>query len=246
MKSPALVRPLYSVAFLLSILLAVVLAGCGGGRHADAHSAGGTSHGVSARHGEAFMPGVVGEVNIAKNGFDPMAILTDFDYGTVSTLPGGQRLREYRITAAVHDVEIVPGIIYQAWTYNGRVPGPTIRATEGDRIRIHFHNGTEHPHSMHFHTVHPAGMDGVYEPVPPGGDFVYEFDAAPFGVHPYHCHVMPLASHISRGLYGAMIIDPRGGTPPRRPGAGHGDGGKRHRLRQRERLLQRQLHSLLL
>lgn len=160
-----------------------------------------------------FMPGVTGEVDTEANGFDPTAILTDFDYGTLSTLASGQRLREYRITARVTDIEIASGIVYQAWTYNGRVPGPTIRATEGDRIRIHFRNATPHAHSMHFHTVHPAGMDGVYEPVPPGGEFLYEFDAVPFGVHPYHCHVMPLASHISRGLYGAMIIDPREGRP---------------------------------
>jgi FtsP/CotA-like multicopper oxidase with cupredoxin domain len=169
--------------------------------------------GMSASSHAVFMPGVGGEVDIAANRFDPMEILSDFDYGVVSKLPGGQRLREYWITAELKDIEIAPGIVYEAWTYNGRVPGPTIRATGGDRIRIHFHNATPHPHSIHFHTVHPADMDGVYEPVPPGGDFLYEFDAEPFGVHPYHCHVMPLASHISRGLYGVMIIDPKQGRP---------------------------------
>ncbi len=178
-----------------------------------AHSPLASHEAEGTRHAGAFMPGVVGEVDTAANGFDPAAILTDFDYGSVSILPTGQRLREYWFTAEIRDVEVVPGIVYTAWTYNGRVPGPTIRATEGDRIRIHFHNATPHPHSIHFHTVHPAGMDGVYEPVEPGGSFLYEFDAAPFGVHPYHCHVMPLASHISRGLYGAMIIDPRQGRP---------------------------------
>src|SRR5262249_55412897 len=66
-------------------------------------------------------------------------------------------------------------------------------------------------HTMHFHGIHPANMDGVYESVPTGGKFVYEFDAEPFGVHLYHCHTMPLASHISRGLYGAFIIDPKEG-----------------------------------
>jgi FtsP/CotA-like multicopper oxidase with cupredoxin domain len=161
----------------------------------------------------AFMPGVTADVDHAANGFDPGAVLTDFDYGAVSVLPGGQRLREYWITASAVDVEIAPGMVYEAWTYNGRVPGPTLRAVEGDRVRIHFWNATSEPHTMHFHTVHPAAMDGVFEPVPPGGSFVYEFDAYPFGVHPYHCHVMPLASHISRGLYGAIIIDPRQGRP---------------------------------
>lgn len=161
-----------------------------------------------------FMPGLVGDVDVARNGFDPTAILTDFDYGAVSTLPNGQTLREYRINAVLKKVEVAPGIEFEAWTYNGRVPGPTLRCTEGDHLRIEFVNGTPHPHTMHFHGVHPAGMDGVYEPVPVGGKFVYEFDAEPFGLHQYHCHVMPLAEHISRGLYGAFIVDPRDGWAP--------------------------------
>ena len=54
-------------------------------------------------------------------------------------------------------------------------------------------------------------MDGVYEQVPPGGTFDYEFDAEPFGLHLYHCHAAPLAEHISKGLYGAFIIEPKDG-----------------------------------
>lgn len=158
-----------------------------------------------------FMPGFVGEVDHASNGFNPTDILTDFDYGKVSTLSNGQTLREYRINAVMKTIEVAPGIEFEAWTYNGRVPGPTIRCTEGDRIRIEFVNGTPHPHTMHFHGVHHANMDGVYEPVPVGGKFVYEFDAEPFGVHQYHCHIFPLAEHIARGLYGAFIVDPKDG-----------------------------------
>ena len=200
---------------LVLALCGGLLAGCSTGSREERHGqpSMGPHETRASAHSEAFMPGVVGEVDIAANGFDPMAILSDFDLGKVSTLPDGQRLREYWITAEIKDVELVPGINYQAWTYNGRVPGPTIRAIEGDRIRIHFRNATPHPHTMHFHTMHPAAMDGVYEPVQPGATFAYEFDASPFGVHPYHCHVMPLASHISRGLYGAVIIDPRQGRP---------------------------------
>ena len=114
------------------------------------------------------------------------------------------------------DIEIVPGIQFPAWTYNGRIPGPTLRAEQGDRVRVHFINGSNHPHSMHFHGFHPAGMDGVPGSggVPePGEEFVYEFDADPFGLHLYHCHVFPLARHIAKGLYGAFIIDPHGGRP---------------------------------
>ena len=167
---------------------------------------------------DGAMPGVVGEVDHARNDFNPTDILTDFDYGEVSTLPSGQTLREYRIASVNKNIEIVPGIEFPAWTYNGRIPGPTIRCTEGDRIRIHFSNGSTHPHTMHFHGIHPAEMDGVPSSGPgviePGQTFTYEFDAEPFGLHLYHCHAFPLARHIAKGLYGAFIIDPKEGRPP--------------------------------
>ncbi len=157
-------------------------------------------------------PGVVGEVDTTR--FDPMDFLTDFDYGRVSTLPNGQTLREYEIAAVDQEIEVAPGIYFPAWTYNGTVPGPTLRCTEGDRIRIRFVNGGSHPHTIHFHGIHPANMDGVIEQVPIGGSYVYEFDAEPFGLHLYHCHSSPLKQHIHKGLYGVFIVDPPGGRPP--------------------------------
>lgn len=160
----------------------------------------------------------VGEVDHARNGFDPHVLLTDWDTGRVSTLDSGQRLREYTITALDKEIEIAPGLYFPAWTYNGRVPGPTIRATEGDRVRITFVNGGSHPHTMHFHGIHSARMDGVpgvgAGTIHPGESTVYEFDAYPFGSHLYHCHAVPLKRHIHKGLYGAFIVDP---DPARHP-----------------------------
>jgi FtsP/CotA-like multicopper oxidase with cupredoxin domain len=158
---------------------------------------------------------LVGDVDTAANGFDPIAMLTDFDYGKVSTLATGQTLREYEIFAADKMIEIAPGVTFPAWTYNGRVPGPAIRCTEGDRIRITFRNGSSHPHSIHLHGFHPAEMDGV-TPVQPGEQTVYEFDAEPFGLHLYHCHVPPFMRHIHKGLYGMFIVDPKTPRPPAR------------------------------
>jgi manganese oxidase len=167
-----------------------------------------------AMHSGIDMPGFVGNVDHQFNGFNPSDVLTDFNRGDrVSTLDNGQTLREYDIVAGDKEVEVAPGIRFPAWTYNGRIPGPTIRATEGDRLRINFLNGSAHPHSLHFHGIHQANMDGVYEVVQSGERFVYEFDAEPFGVHQYHCHVMPLAQHIAKGLYGAYIVDPKQGWP---------------------------------
>jgi FtsP/CotA-like multicopper oxidase with cupredoxin domain len=65
---------------------------------------------------------------------------------------------------------------------------------------------------MHFHGNHPAEMDGIFEIVGSnGGQFTYEFIAGPVGVHPYHCHVMPVEEHIGHGLYGVFIVDPKEG-----------------------------------
>lgn len=169
------------------------------------------------QHAEDAMPTIVGEVNHQENGFHPDEILTDFDYGAVSSLENGQTLREYNFVALNKIIEVVPGIEFDAWTYNGRIPGPTIRCVEGDRIRINFLNASPHPHTIHFHGIHSAEMDGVPGVGPgsiqPGESFTYEFDAYPFGLHLYHCHVFPLARHIAKGLYGAFIIDPKEGRP---------------------------------
>ena len=128
----------------------------------------------------------------------------------------GQLLREYQLVAIDREIEIAPGVYFPAWTYNGQVPGPTIRATEGDRIRVNFLNQGSHPHTIHFHGWHPPEMDGSLpeHQVMPGQRFVYEFDAEPFGLHLYHCHALPLKRHIHKGLYGAFIVDPKGGRPP--------------------------------
>jgi FtsP/CotA-like multicopper oxidase with cupredoxin domain len=128
-------------------------------------------------------------------------------------------LREWELVAFDKTIEIVPGVEYAAWTYNGRVPGPTLRAREGDRLRIHFVNAGTHPHTIHFHGIHPSVMDGtpgIGEDaggglIEVGEKFTYEFDARPFGLHLYHCHASPLAGHIAKGLYGMFIVDPPGG-----------------------------------
>lgn len=148
--------------------------------------------------------------------FDPMEYLREFNYGKVSTLPDGTTLREYTIIADDDGVmEVAPGVFYNVWTFNGTVPGPTIRATEGDLLRIKFINNGNKEHTMHFHGIHEAHMDGVFEPVGPnGGQFTYEFRAGPVGVHPYHCHIMPLEEHIVHGLYGVYIVDPKEGREP--------------------------------
>lgn len=162
-----------------------------------------------------------GTVDHEFNGFDPLEMLVDWDYGdNIEDLGGGRKLREYNWKAIDKTIEIAPGVRYPAWTYEGRVPGPTIRCREGDVIRINFTNTGSHPHTIHFHGIHPFEMDGVPGAGPgeikPGEQFTYEFEAEPFGCHFYHCHSVPLKRHIHKGLYGAFIVDPKEGRPPAR------------------------------
>jgi len=160
----------------------------------------------------------VGEVDLKRLGFDPSRYLRSFDWGKVSKLPGGRTVRDYTIVASERVIEIAAGVFFPAWVFNGSVPGPTLRAREGDLLRVKLINASRHPHTLHFHGIHKAEMDGVpgigRGDVLPGESFTYEFDAIPFGLHLYHCHSLPLKRHIHKGLYGTFIIDPKQGRPP--------------------------------
>ena len=179
------------------------------------------SNGVQQRAQE--QTGVVG--TYTKEDFDPSEFLSTWNFNNLpaderskyykeTKFPNGTTLREYWIYAEDKEIEIAPGIFFPAWTYNGQVPAPTIRGTEGDFIRIHFLNKGTKPHTMHFHGFHPSSMDGSMpgDFVYPGQNFTYEFEADPFGVHLFHCHSVPLKQHISKGLYGAYIVDPKNDT----------------------------------
>ncbi len=163
---------------------------------------------AAGHEGDVGGHGGKGDVDLSR--FDPSDFLRDFYWGE-ERQEGGRTIREYEITAEDAEIEVAPGVFYPAWTFNGQVPGPTIRAREGDRMRVVFKNQGTHPHTMHFHGIHPANMDGSLEVVAPGQEFTYEFDAEPFGLHLYHCHVTPLRKHIEKGLYGTFIIDPKEG-----------------------------------
>jgi FtsP/CotA-like multicopper oxidase with cupredoxin domain len=140
-----------------------------------------------------------------------------YDPTPPAPVPAVNGIREYTLVleeGVPH--EVAPGVTVPAWTFNRTVPGPVLRATEGETVRITLVNKGKLPHTIHFHGIHQASMDGVFELVPPGGTFTYEFVAEPFGIMPYHCHAMPNTQHIHNGLYGMMIIDPKEGRPPMR------------------------------
>ncbi len=183
-------------------------------------------HQAQAADGDYTSAGTVGHSTIDEDGASglyghvhaPLASVgsADLDHHTFPPKSDGRpagSVREIEIAVEERLIEVGEGALVEAWTYNGSVPAPILRATEGDVLRIHFENRTGHPHNIHFHGSHRPEHDG-WEPIPPGGETTYEIEAGPAGVHPYHCHTAPLAEHISRGLYGMMIVDPPGGRPP--------------------------------
>jgi FtsP/CotA-like multicopper oxidase with cupredoxin domain len=166
----------------------------------------------TARVKPVLVPPIPADAVAASGDVNPMAILRDFDYGTLKR-ENGRTIREFRITAGTSTLQLNSAVSFNSWNFNNRVPGPTLRATEGDRIRVVFLNKGGHSHSLHFHGIHHAEMDGV-KPIRHNAGTVYEFDAEPFGVHLYHCHTEPVTRHIGKGLFGMFIIDPPQGRPP--------------------------------
>lgn len=126
-----------------------------------------------------------------------------------AALPPAGSKRIHRQTFTISNVvrEVAPGVVQTLWTYNGSVPGPTLRGKVGDVFEITLVNRATMGHSIDFH----AGVlapDGPMRTIPPGGSLVYTFTAGRAGIWMYHCSSMPMSAHIANGLFGAVIIDP--------------------------------------
>ncbi len=104
--------------------------------------------------------------------------------------------------------EVGPSALYNAWTYNGTIPGPTMEVTAGDRILVRLTNNSTHPASVHTHLVEfDQAQDGVEGPAvaQPGQTVTYEWFAPYAGVVPYHDHADE-GEGVARGLFGALIV----------------------------------------
>ncbi len=199
---------------------AVLLGGAAGG--AATQGVGRTAEGEAAdatHPGGIFSGGTLpGQlIDVYGGAFDPPRSVDADEMHRRATPPppelGAATVRDIEMQVTAERIEIANELTYEAWIYNGTAPGPTIRANEGDLLRIHFRNLTSKNHNLHFHGRHSVVHDG-WEPIPPGGETTYEIEAGPFGFHPYHCHVAPIGHHIGKGLYGMLIVDPPGGRPP--------------------------------
>lgn len=121
-------------------------------------------------------------------------------------------------------IEIAPGVKFSAWTFGDHVPGPTIRARVGDKIKFIMTNRSDEPvpgpqltaapmmHSMDFHAAMVSPQD-KYRSIAPGQTIEFEFTLNYPGVFMYHCGTPMILEHIASGMYGAVIAEPRDGYP---------------------------------
>jgi len=125
-------------------------------------------------------------------------------------------VKEFYLDVSEFEHELYPGgPKLMVWGFNRQIPGPTLRVTEGDRVRVHFVNHHTSNHTLHFHGLNVRNeMDGVaYGPmhhleVKPGETHTYDFVADPAGTHMYHCHVNS-PQHIDLGMVGVFIVEPK-------------------------------------
>lgn len=122
-------------------------------------------------------------------------------------------VKVFDITAQDIKWDVADGQMIDAMAYNGSVPGPEIRVTEGDKIRINFKNEMVQSTAIHFHgLIIPNAVDGVpfiTQPVVKTGEtYTYEFTVVNAGSHMYHSH-HNAAEQVTKGLLGAFIIEPK-------------------------------------
>jgi len=104
-------------------------------------------------------------------------------------------------------IEIAPGVSQLMWTYNGEVPGPTLRGKVGDRFEVTLVNHGSMSHSIDFHASEVA-PNVAMRMIAPKQTLVYKFEATHAGIYLYHCGTPPIIQHMAMGMYGAVIIDP--------------------------------------
>ena len=125
-------------------------------------------------------------------------------------------VKVFRLVAEPVKRELLPGRVIDVWGYNGTCPGPTIEATQGDRVRIILENHLPEPTTMHWHGLEiPNAMDGMpyisQKPIPPGGSFAYEFTLHQNGTFFYHSHG---AMQEMMGMLGMFVLYPQRAFAP--------------------------------
>jgi nitrite reductase (NO-forming) len=121
----------------------------------------------------------------------------------------------FDLTTEKVTAQMADGVAYEYWTFNGTVPGPMLRVREGDTVEIDLHNAADAgvTHSIDLHAVTGPGGGAKVTQVAPGQDGSFKFAALNPGVYIYHCATPMVAQHIASGMYGTIVVEPKGGLP---------------------------------
>jgi len=218
----------------------LALVACGGASRvspSDASPAASASGVPLAKPVQAPTDGVADAYDVAKMDFkSPPAVLSNerhtgpFSSGSSLNADAALKpldpspVKEIRLDTTHKIIEIAPGVRFGAWTFGDQVPGPAVRARVGDRIKFTMTNRSDEPapgirmtaapmmHSMDFHSAMVSPQD-KYRSVAPGQTISFEFTLNYAGVFMYHCGTPMVLEHIASGMYGMMIVEPRGGYP---------------------------------
>lgn len=125
------------------------------------------------------------------------------------------RMHRVRMTTSHVRHVLSPTVVYDGWTFDSTIPGPTVRVTVGDTVEFTIVNVSPMPHSMDFHAAELA-PSRAYVNVNPGDSLTFRFVPRVPGAFMYHCGTAPVAAHIANGMYGAIIVDPVTPLPPAR------------------------------
>ncbi len=112
--------------------------------------------------------------------------------------------------------EMAPGVTFNYWTFNGTVPGPFLRVREGDMVSLTLKNDPSslHMHNIDLHAVNGPGGGAAATNVMPGESKTFRFKALNPGIYVYHCAHPNVPSHMTHGLYGLILVEPKEGLPP--------------------------------
>lgn len=218
-------RPSF-VLCLAALAVALTCAGCGRESPTQDASKTGTTSGVPA---DKY------DITKMKLGAPPATVTTDrhtgafaqadalsYDAAVKPLVPA--ETKQVRLDTTHKIIELASGVRFSAWTFGDQVPGPTIRARVGDRIKFSMTNRSDEPvpgvsvtsapmmHSMDFHSAMVAPND-KYRSIAPGQTINFEFTPNYPGVFMYHCGTPMVLEHIASGMYGMMIVEPREGYP---------------------------------
>lgn len=113
------------------------------------------------------------------------------------------------------EAQLADGVKYTFWTFGGHVPGKFIRIREGDLVEFHLHNHPQNkmPHNIDLHAVTGPGGGAEASLTAPGHTSVFSFKALNPGLYVYHCATAPVGMHIANGMYGLILVEPKGGLP---------------------------------